>query len=117
MVTITATEFVAMINDRDITATNAEYLLDQAINELNTFGADLSNMSGTAASKTWSGESKEKGAIVHLARAMYDYLYKRGETVSISSLSVAAIAINDVEVANLAKNLAQQLKEIDVSNV
>jgi len=114
MVSISAAEFKAIINDSVITATNAEYILDNAIDELNTYDADIHNMSGTAGSKTWSGESKQKGAIYELAHAKYKAYYKGVLPVSALGLSVTPSNLSNQAIADLAEKLAKQLKEMEV---
>lgn len=118
MATITADEFQAILNltDSDISNTNTEYVLDFAINLLNLYGADLSNMSGTAGSKTWSGESSEKGAIYMVARAAYYSFFKGIETAAIAGLSATSpdVIANPV-IMQTVKEAAQQLTEMEVS--
>ncbi len=118
MATITADEFQALLNlsDADITNTNAEIVLNQAIDCLNRMGADLSNLSGTAGSKTWSGESKEKGAIYDVARAVYYSFYKGIDTAAIASLTASSPDVMaNPTVMQMVKEAARELSELDVA--
>ena len=117
MVTITADETQALFNlsDSDISNTNMEYVIDQAVNRLNAYGTDLPNMTGTAASKTLSCESKEAGAIYEVARLIYYGYYKRQDTVAISSLStIMPNMLNNPTVEATIEKLAKQLIDIEV---
>lgn len=61
----------------DISAAKTEALLDQAIDLLNLYAnQSLSNMSGDAGSKTVTLTSKQRGAVLEVAKAVYyrDYL-------------------------------------------
>ncbi len=116
MATITATEFKAIINDAAISATNAEYILNLAIDTLNLYGADLSNMTGTAGSQTLSVESKEKGAILNVARAIYYSFYKGIDTAAIASLTASSPDVMaNPTVMQMVKEAARELSELDVA--
>lgn len=118
MATITADEFQVIMNktDSDISNTNAEYIIDLAIDLLNTYGADLPNMGGTAGSKTVSVESRQKGAVMLVARAVYYGFYKGVEAVGVGGLAVAvADVLGNATVVAAIKDAARQLVELDVS--
>jgi len=117
MVSISATEFKALINDADITATNAEYIIDLAVDVLNLFSdADIPNMGGTAGSKTWSGMSKQKGAVYLTARAIYQSFYKGIETSSVGGLAVSSgDVLGNPTIMATIKAAANRLKEFEVS--
>lgn len=118
MATLTADEMQIILNlsDNDISNTNMEYLIDLAINCLNNYGADLPNMNGTAGSKTWSGESKEKGAVQVATRAIHYGFYKGLQQVGFAdvSLTMADVFTNATTIQTI-KELAQNLVEMDVS--
>ncbi len=117
MVDITADNMQALMNlsDSDISNTNMEYVIDCAINKLNTYGSgDLPNMTGTVASKTVSVESREAGAIQEATRLVYYGYYKGQETTAISSLSVSMTSmLNNPMVESTIEKLAKQLLEIE----
>ena len=120
MVSITADIAQAMLNlsDSDITNTNMEYLIDQAVNRLNTYGSELPNMTGSVGSKTLSVESREAGAIYEVARLIYYGYYKGQDSTAISSLSVTSPnMLSNPVVEGQIERLARQLSEMDVSVV
>jgi hypothetical protein len=87
---VTATHFKNVMNV-DTSTTNLEYVLDLAIDSLNIFGAELSNMSGTAGSKTVTLTSKQRGGVFIIAREIYQKFYKdAGSHATISGLSLSA---------------------------
>ncbi len=98
----------------DITAVNAEKLIDLAINCLNLFGAELDNMAGTAGSKTVSLESKEHAAVLLVARAIYYSFYKDLDSASLGGLTVSTNdLLKDPATLQLIKDAAAQLKASD----
>lgn len=112
MVSITADAFQAIMNlsDTDITNTNAENLIDQAVNRLNTYGLSIPNMTGAAESKTLSVSSGEAGAIYEVARIIYYGYYKGQETVAIQGLSASVPnLLGNANVEAQIKSLAYQL--------
>lgn len=115
MVSVTGTIFKSVINDSVISDTNAEYMLDLAIDVLNLYGADLSNMTGAAGSKTVNLESKEKGAVFLVARAIYYGFYKGIEPGIVDTVTVGATDVlgNPTILASI-KEAARQLTEIEV---
>ena len=121
MVTITCDSLTTLVQDTTIADANAEEIIDQAINILNTYGADITNMTGTAGSKTWNGESKEKGAILSLAMEIYQYYKTSGSSSESSSISGLSYSVSSAtggslgRIHEVAKSLAEQLKEMDVS--
>lgn len=68
---------------------DAEYIIDQAINWLNRYGTSLSNMSGTAGSKTVSLTSQEEGVVFETARLVYYAFYKGVENVVVQGQTVS----------------------------
>jgi len=85
----TGTDFTNVMN-LSLTATQAEYILDQAINELNVEGAGLSNMAGEAGSKTVTLTSKQQGAVFAVARAVYNSYWLEIGTRSLAGVSDSA---------------------------
>ena len=70
MTTITADWFQTQINktDTDISNAECENILQQAIDTLNTFGAGISDLSGTSPNLSLSASSAQAGAIAILAK-------------------------------------------------
>lgn len=95
----------------DISAINAELVIDLAINCLNLFGASLSNMTGTAGSKTVTLEPAEHAAISLVARAIYYSFHKSLVTVGVGGLSLSTSdLLKDPATLQLIKDCALQLK-------
>ena len=78
MATISASDFTTIMNIT-ISAEHAEAILDGAIDLLNVFDAQLSNLSGDAGSKTVTVTSKQRGGVFVIARMIY-YDYYQGIT-------------------------------------
>lgn len=117
MVTLDHDSLTTLLNDTVIVAATAEEVIDLAIDTLNLFGADLPNMTGTAGTKTVSLESKEKGAVLMVARKIYYGFYKGATNVSIGGLSVTTPdVLGNASVLNFAKECASYLVEMDVSH-
>ena len=119
MTTITYTNLQTLLNIT-VAAATCESIIDHAINLLNTYGADLPNMTGTAGSKTWNGESNEAGAIMEVASAVYISKYVvSGATSSsygLGPLSTSnSVSTGGSSPENLAKSLARELTELDVA--
>ena len=67
-----------------------EYILDLAIDTLNIYGnLSLDNMSGSAGSKTVDLTGRERAAVFHTARAIYQSFFKEPATVSLAGLTVS----------------------------
>lgn len=115
MVSVSATDFKNIIQDSDISDENTERILDLAIDCLNLYGAELANMGGTAGSKTVSLESKEKGAVFIVARAIYYGFFKGVETSTIGGLTVSSpdLMSNQAVLASV-KEASRRLTELDV---
>ena len=114
-ITLAYTSLTNLVNDTSITATTAEALIDQGINELNANGLTLNNLSGTAGSKTLTVDSKYAGAILAVAVEVYMQYYKNAGASS-SSLSLGNISQSSSSSSNgsgaihtVAKNMATQL--------
>lgn len=117
MVTVAAATLTTPLADTTIAVATAEQIIDIAIDTLNLFGADLPNMTGTAGTKTVSLESKEKGAVLLVARKIYYGFYKGATNVGIGGLSVTTPdVLGNASVLNFAKECASQLMEMDVSH-
>lgn len=117
MTTLTYSNLQNLLN-MTVSSTTCEEIMDHAINLLNSYGADLPNMTGVAGAKTWNGESREAGAIMEVACSIYSskYLTSGGSSsVSVSSISMSSsTSTGSAGSENLAKDLARQLVEFEV---
>jgi len=117
MVTITYANLQTLVNDTSITATTCEAIIDHAVNKINGYGADLSNMAGGGGAKTLVVTSAEAGFIMSVAVAIYHKDYKISGAQS-SSFGLGALSTTETassaagaEVESLAQNAARQLTE------
>ena len=74
--TITAASLEPLIGNPGLTAAVAEAILDHAINKINSYGASVNNLTGTAGSKTGTYSSQEAGFILDVAISIYAVNYK-----------------------------------------
>lgn len=119
MASVTGQDLINAMNlPSTVTATKAEYILDLAIDLLNVFDADLSNMSGSAGSKTVTLTSKQRGGVFAFARIVYYSFHRRIENLSISgvSLSVADLMSNPT-VMQMAEKIALRLQIDDYTRI
>lgn len=117
MADITYATLQALLNITTAAAT-CEEIIDHAVNLLNAYGADLPNMTGTAGSKTLSVESREKGAVMEVACAVYNSKYVTSggssRSYSVGSMSQSNSANTGASAPeDVAKELARQLIEIE----
>jgi hypothetical protein len=89
--TVTEATISDIINDAELTAENAEKLINGSVHILNIFGCDLTRLTGTAGSMSASWTSQQIGAVILVFRVLYASHYKNAgnNNVNISSLSVA----------------------------
>ena len=117
MVTVNADTFIKIFNVADFDDEHAEAIIDLAIHAVNNISkADLSNMSGTAGSKTVNLESEEVWAVMAAAYAIYNNFYK-GRTTAVTqgqSISIGEVMGNPT-VMDAVERAARQLAELDVS--
>lgn len=112
--TVNGTLFKSQINNTDMTATAAEQVIDAAINLLNTFGADVDNLTGTAGTKTGSYTSAETGAIITLSQQVYARFYCNPEQTNSESVSnLNAGYTSDNQLLKMAKTLADELIRVN----
>jgi len=97
-----------------------EEILDLAIDLINLYSrVGLPNMTGTAGSKTVSLESREKGAVLSVAAAVYSNMYVSSGSQS-SSFSLGALATSTSNAASNAavdlavKEASRSLAELEV---
>lgn len=117
MASVSGQDLINVMNlPATFTVTHAEYVLDLAIDTLNLYGANLSNMNGSnpAGSKTVDLTSKQRGAVFHAARAIYYAFFKEIEAVAVGELSVSVtdLASNPV-VLKTIKEAAKRLEAKD----
>ena len=114
-------------NPTGITTTHGEIVTDQAIDHLNIYlflndGDTLSNLDGVDGSKTLNVSSRERGAIMIVARIVYmSFLRQHGTTSNIGSLgsSTTDLMADPTSVA-VIKEVAESLvkgeeEEIEVA--
>jgi hypothetical protein len=105
MVTYTYSTLQSIINidTDDVTAANTENMIDQAIHLLNLAGAhvandrsvsytDITNLSGTAGSKTVTLTSAQSGAVTEVAKAIYYKDYREQIPVTLGELGAQVAA-------------------------
>jgi len=104
--------------DGELTQTQWESLIDQAIDKINGYGAqynvELPNMTGTAGSKTLSVSSAEAGFIRSITARLYNVEYKLPGSDSVGAVSETVTNLT-MEVESLAKEAAERLRDLDVT--
>ena len=130
MVLITFQNLLDQLNlteDTEITAEQAESLIDHAINKIIGYGRGqiaISNMQGTAGSKSLTVTQEEAGFIIEVASAIYkkDFSLSGNQSESVtlgpasysnssgSSMSSGGRTPNDI-----AKEAAMYLRELEVA--
>ena len=96
----------------DISLTNLEYLIDNAIDTVNLrAGTSIADLSGDAGSKSITGTESEilvvKELVVLLLRAYKD----RGPNVSIGGLTASAV-LNDPQYAYYSEAVKEDIKRL-----
>ncbi len=123
MVTLAGNDTFFTNIDSDITQTQWESLIDQAIDKINGYARDdlLPNMTGTAGSKSVSVTSAQAGFIRSIAVAVYHREYKN-EGAQSSGITVGGVSNSQsaggagANLESLAREAALCLKEIEVSH-
>lgn len=116
MVNVQASDLDTLLHlTHDVPDATLEVILDQAIDLLNLYGADLANMTGTAGSKTVGLESKERGAVFHVARAVYYSFYKGVDSTSVGGMVVSTPDLmSNPNVLRTVREAANKLNELTV---
>lgn len=110
MVSVSASDWKNVMN-LSITDEHAEYILDMAIDLLNIYDVQLSNMSGDAGSKTVPLTSKQRGGVFLVARSIYYSMYKTIESASAGGLTVSATdLLANPTVMETVKEVANRLQ-------
>lgn len=97
MVAITAQQILDENNydEAQISKTNLEYLIDNCINWVNLVaGQSMSNMSGTAGSKTVTVTSNQSAVLKFLIPLIVKAYLDRGPNASVATVSVGVIAVD-----------------------
>lgn len=98
------------------TATDQEEMVDAAIDQLNLAGAPtIPNMAGTVGAKTVTLTSKQRGAVLFVARAVYASYNKNPEATSSDSTGQASLSQMDMmsnsNVLNAIQTAAKNLRD------
>ena len=112
MVSVTASTFKDLINNTTITDSATEKIIDQAADSLNMYLEEdnqISNMSGTAGTKTVSVTSAQRGALMNMAREVYSVLYKNPSGMTSSNLGPAGVSFGTSRLREAAKDIAAAL--------
>jgi len=119
MTSITYSAWTAVMNlnvgagaGYDVTDQNAEKILDLTIDALNLFGnLEMSNMAGTAGSKTVNLSSSQKAAVFIVARAIYYGFYKELDVSNVGGVNMTTNDLmKDPETIKLIKDCAEKLR-------
>ena len=110
-ITINAALLQTQFNEADISAANAETIIDGSINLLNTFGADIDNLTGDAGTKTGDYTSAQAGAIMALAQQIFAKHYTNASQTSSTTLGPAGLSYgSDTALLTYAEKLATAIK-------
>jgi hypothetical protein len=91
-----------------VTATQAEIVLDGAINMLNVYGAGIANLTGAAGTKTGTYTSAEVGKIMLVAQQIYQKHFKSADGANASMGNYGLTYSGDYQLLNFAKAVARQ---------
>jgi len=113
MVSISAVDLDTILNlSSAVDAENLEAILDLAIDNLNLYGAAITNMTGDAGEKTVTVTSKEKAAIFIASRAIYHGFYDRITNATVGGLAVSNTDLmSNPEVLKTIKEAAHRLEQ------
>ena len=111
MVNVSASDFKNVIDQQSLTNQNVEYIIDLAIDSLNIFGATLTNMTGTAGTKTVDLTSQQRGAVFIVAREIYNKFWKGAGTATTTGGFTVTVGdlLNDNDLASLLEKLGEKL--------
>lgn len=111
MPSVTGTDLKNILN-ADETATQLEYVMDLAIDALNVFNCGISNMSGSAGSKTVTLTSAQRGAVFLVARNIYASFFKNAGNTNNSVNSIGLTntdLMSNPTIVAFIKTVASQL--------
>ena len=107
MVSVTADTFKDLMNKPSLGSEAVEKILDMAVNCLNLYGQlDMSNMAGTAGSKTLNLTSRQNAALLIVARAIYYGFY-----VGLSSAAIAGQSVTNPSDLMANSGVSESLRE------
>jgi len=112
LVSVSASDLDTILNlSGQVSDENLEAILDLAIDSLNIFGASLSNMTGTAGTKTVDLTSQQRGAVLIVAREIYNKFYKGAGTATATGGFTVTVGdlLNDNDLAALLEKLGEKL--------
>jgi len=110
MVSVSASDLNTILNlSGQVSDENLEAILDLAIDSLNIFGATLANLSGSPLTVTLT--SKERGAVLIVARLIYNKFWKGAGTTTTTGGFTVTIGdiLNDNDLVALLEKLGEKL--------
>ena len=110
MVSVSASDLNTILNlNGQVSDENLEAILDLAIDSLNIFGASLANLSGSPLTVTLT--SKERGAVLIVAREIYNKFWKGAGTTTTTGGFTVTIGdiLNDNDLVALLEKLGEKL--------
>lgn len=90
------TQLKTIFNDSSIADATMEDLTDAVIDELNLNGLSISNMAGSAGSKTITLTSAQKGAVRRIFRVIYSSWYKNADNIQAGGVGNISLAFADL---------------------
>ena len=108
-VTISGSTAQTQFNDSTTSTTIWETLIDGGINLLNTFGANINNLSGTIGSKSVTLTSAQAGAVMTMTQQIYSKHYKNATGSNAVASTIGLTYNNDGQLLSFARQLAWQL--------
>jgi len=117
-ITVNAALLQGQLHEGSISANDADYVLDGAINLLNTFGAGLDSLTGAIGAHTGLYTSAQVGAIIAMAQQIYAKHFKNPSGNSSMGLgSLSQSYSNDMQLLAFAEKLAERLKSSSIAFV
>lgn len=114
-ITLNGTFLKNQFQESSISVTNAEVVLDGAINMLNAYNEGLDNLTGTAGSKTGSYTSAQVGKIMAVAQQIYQRHWKNASGANASVGNLSLNYAGDYQLLTFAKMLAREQTEPPIS--
>jgi hypothetical protein len=110
-VTVTGSLLQSQFNDSTTTATQMEVVCDNAINTLNIYlNTALSNLSGSAGSKTGTYTSAQAGGILAVSLPVYREMWKHADGENTGGLGALSSSYTPtIQLLNFAERIARQL--------
>ena len=109
MASVSTSDWRGVMNLPSMSDDDAQYIINQAINELNIEGAALSNM----VSYTVELTSKQQGAVFAVARVIYYSFYKDVEAKAIAGMSISSVDLrSNAVVDQMIRRYGQMLASV-----